>query len=136
MHPVRIALLLGALFTLFPGKLLWAQKAAAPAVDSALLQQQLQQLAGENQQLQTELVQLRKSLAQAALFDQRNRELEQRMVELERELQLLQQENRALQDGNEQGWFLRGAGVLLLGLVLGALIPQINRRKAPRWGDL
>lgn len=90
----------------------------------------------ENQRLSQELAQIHKTAANAITIDQRNRELEKQMVDMERELQLVEQENQSLSDGNAQTWFLRGAGVLLLGGFLGLIIPRVRWHKRNRWGEL
>jgi SH3 domain protein len=108
-----------------------------------LLQQQrnasetrLQQTDNDNQRLSQDLTQIRKTAANAIAIDERNKLLEQQTVELERRLQILQQENQALADTSNQGWFLRGAGVLFFGLLLGLIVPQFRMRKSARWSDL
>ncbi len=90
----------------------------------------------ENEQLSQSLSQIRKTSANAITIDERNKKLEQQMVAFERQLQLLQQENLALRDNSNQTWFIRGAGVLLFGLVLGVVLPRLRFRKNSRWGDL
>lgn len=100
------------------------------------LQTQLTQTSKDSQRLNQDLTQIRKTAANAIAIDERNQLLEQQTVELERELQLLQQENRALSDSSTQNWFLRGAGVLFAGLILGIIIPNMRWRKSNRWSDL
>ena len=132
-------------------RMIRAEKALEPATtENAKLKQQLQQLAEEkraveakyeqlrtdSQQLSQELAQIHKTAANAIAIDERNKDLEKQMVELERELQIVQQENQILSDNSTQAWFLRGAGVLLLGGVIGLMIPRIRWQKPNRWGDL
>ena len=90
----------------------------------------------EGQRLNQDLTQIRKTAANAIAIDERNQSLEQQMVELERELQIVQQENRALSDNSNQNWFIRGAGVLFFGLILGVIIPRLRWHKSARWSDL
>ena len=132
-------------------RMIRAEKALEPATtENAKLKQQLQQLDEEkraveakyeqlrtdSQQLSQELAQIHKTAANAIAIDERNKDLEKQMVELERELQIVQQENQILSDNSTQAWFLRGAGVLLLGGVIGLMIPRIRWQKPNRWGDL
>ena len=93
-------------------------------------------LLAENQRLSQELAQIHKAAANAIAIDQRNKELERQMVDLERELQIVQQENQILSDGSTRAWFLRGAGVLLLGGIIGLIIPRLRFQRRNRWGDL
>ncbi len=102
----------------------------------AQLEQDHQRLQAENRRLNEDLAQLRRTAENALIIDQRNRRLEQRTVELERSLQLAQQENDALRDRSSQQWFLRGAGVLLAGLLLGVFLPRLRTRRTSRWGEL
>lgn len=90
----------------------------------------------ENQRLSQELAQLRKTAVNAINIDSRNQSLEQDRLELERSLQLAQQENQALRDTSNQAWFLRGAGVLLGGILLGVFFPRLGSRNSRRWSEL
>lgn len=132
-------------------RMIRAEKALEPLkAENAQLKEQLQALSGtqqeanarfsklqeENQRLSQELAQIHKTAANAIAIDRRNRELEKQMVDLERELQLVEQENQSMSDGNAQAWFLRGAGVLLLGGILGLIIPRVSWQKRNRWGEL
>ena len=56
-----------------------------------------------------------------------------RMVALERSLQTLQQENENLKDRTARDWFMVGAGVVLLGIIVGLIIPRIRWRKKSSW---
>jgi len=90
----------------------------------------------ENQRLSQELAQIRKTAANAMVIDEQNKTLQERMVNLERELQITQQENQALADRSAKDWFLAGAGVLLLGVILGTIIPRLRWQKRDRWREL
>jgi SH3 domain protein len=96
----------------------------------------LEQAEKGSQRLNQDLTQIRKTAANAIAIDERNKLLEQQAVELERTLQIVQQENRALSDTSNQSWFVRGAGVLIFGLIIGLIIPQIRWRKPSPWSDL
>ena len=116
-----------------------AQTPSSETADSAEPNPLLAQLAAleqQNQQLRQEVSRLRKVVTTAQALDRRNQTLETRMVELEREMQLARQEAQTLRDRTGQDWFLRGAGVLLVGLLLGVLLSRLQRPKAPRWSDL
>ena len=55
------------------------------------------------------------------------------MVSLERQLQTLQQENEGLKDRTARDWFMVGAAVVLLGIIVGLIIPRIRWRKKSSW---
>lgn len=112
------------------------QQLAALAEAKRSLEGDYQKISADSQHLNDSLAQIRKTSANAIAIDQRNKELEKQVVELERSLQLAQQENQALRDNSNQSWFLRGAGVLLLGALLGVVLPRMRSHKSNRWGDL
>jgi SH3 domain protein len=56
-----------------------------------------------------------------------------RMVSLERQLQTVQQENETLKDRTARDWFMVGAAVILLGIIVGLIIPKIRFRKKSSW---
>jgi len=45
----------------------------------------------------------------------------------------LEQENRVLSSQTTRYWFVTGAAVLVVGLVLGLWLPRINWRRRRRW---
>lgn len=94
------------------------------------------ELSDENQRLSQRLAHVRKVAANAVAIDEENRSLHERVVQLERELQILEQENRLLSDRSTRDWFLVGGGVLLLGIVAGALLPRMRGRGGQHWGEL
>lgn len=93
-------------------------------------------LRNANQRLNQDLVQIRKTAANALTIDERNKTLETRTVELERALQIVQQENQALRDSSSQTWFLYGAGTIMLGIILGLILPKLRFRRNNRWAEL
>lgn len=95
-----------------------------------------QKLSDENQRLRQELAQFHKTAEQVVTIDEQNRMLHERVIDLERELQIVQQEKQALEDSHGRGWFLVGSGVLLAGLVLGMILPRLDRQKHNRWREL
>lgn len=112
------------------------QQLARLDAEQQRLQQSHRQLEIANRRLSEQLAQIRKTAADAIAIDERNKRLEQKTIELERSLQLVQQENQALRDSSNQDWFVRGAGVLLAGLLVGAILPRLRPRRSARWGEL
>ncbi len=100
------------------------------------LEQQVQTLSNDNQRLGHELSHLRTVSANAVALDERNQVLEEEVVNLERALQVATQENALLSDRRNQDWFVRGAGVLFVGLLAGLLLPRLRSRRSSRWGEL
>jgi SH3 domain protein len=95
-----------------------------------------EQLSEENRRLSQELTQIRRTAANAVAIDDQNKTLQEQVVALEQALQIAQQENQSLSDRSTRRWFLLGAGVLLLGMILGLIVPRLRWQKRNRWGDL
>lgn len=100
------------------------------------LESSYEQLSEENRRLSQELTQIRRTAANAVAIDEQNKTLQERVVALEQALQIAQQENQSLSDRSDKRWFLLGAGVLLLGIILGLIVPRLRWQKRNRWGDL
>jgi SH3 domain protein len=52
-----------------------------------------------------------------------------------KETEMLRQENQALKDRAKKDWFIAGAGVMLIGIVLGLLISRLRLRRSSWGGD-
>ena len=86
-----------------------------------------------NTSLSRELAHLKETSSNAVqILDERN-QLQQRVVTIERELESLKRENDMLQNSDALDWFLIGSGVLLLGIILGFILPKISWRKKSSW---
>ena len=72
-------------------------------------------------------------MASALAIDSENKDLKSRLVSLERQLQTVQQENESLKDRTARDWFMVGAAVVLLGIIIGLIIPKIRFRKKSSW---
>lgn len=97
---------------------------------------QLGQLDKENRKLKQELENIRRTASSSLAIDAENRELKSRIVAYERQLQSLQQENSGLKDRTARDWFMVGAGVVILGMIIGLIIPRIRWRKKSSWDSL
>ncbi len=90
----------------------------------------------ENERLQADLTKIRRTSANALALDDENRRLKKRLAELTQEHELALQSNQSLKDRSARDWFLVGAGVILLGMILGLIIPKIRWRRKSSWGSL
>ena len=91
-------------------------------------------LLGENAKLQRELEEIRRLSADEIGIGEQNRRLRRRLSSADDRVLELEAESRELRDGTAQDWLVRGAGVLLAGLLLGILLPRIpKRRPKSRW---
>ena len=55
-----------------------------------------------------------------------NKELTKKLGDAQRQIDELKSENVALSDRSKRDWFLIGAGVLAIGLLLGLLVPHLG----------
>jgi len=100
------------------------------------LQGERDQLARDASELRRELDELRQAAAEPLQLRERNRALSERVETLERELGEARAEAASLRRNTQRDWFVAGAAVLLLGLVLGLVLPRIRWRRRSRWGEL
>ena len=97
------------------------------------LEKNLQELEGQSRGVSQELSEIKRTASSALAIDSENKELKGRMVSLERQLQTVQQENETLKDRTARDWFMVGAAVVLLGIIVGLIIPKIRFRKKSSW---
>jgi len=90
----------------------------------------------QNRKLSQELEAIRRTASSALAIDAENKELKSRIIAYERQLQTLQQENTGLKDRTARDWFMVGAGVIILGMIIGLIIPRIRWRKKSSWDTL
>jgi SH3 domain protein len=103
--------------------------------EKGALQQEKASLSGEHRKVSQELSEIKRTASSALALDSENKELKSRLVALERNVQTMQQENTALKDRTARDWFMVGAGVVLLGIIVGLIIPRIRWRRKSSWGD-
>ena len=113
-------------------------KAEAGKLDSgrSKLMARLDALQKENERLKSDLAEIRRTSANALALDDENRKLKHRLAELTQEHELVLQSNQSLKDRSARDWFLVGAGVILLGMIIGLIIPKIRWRRKSSWGSL
>ncbi len=98
-----------------------------------MLNKKLGSLEGDSRKVSQELTEIKRTASSALAIDSENKELKGRVVSLERELQTVQQENEGLKDRTARDWFMVGAAVVLLGIIVGLIIPRIRWRKKSNW---
>ncbi len=76
-------------------------------------------LRAENNELQEELDRITRLAANVIAIDQENSQLKNEQESLHANIDALDVANRELQDVSNRGWFLNGAGVVLMGLLIG-----------------
>ena len=104
--------------------------------DKSSLSKEKGDLVTENDKLKTELDHIRKTAASALAIESENKRLSNERVKLETELQMAQQENISLKDRSNREWFVRGAGVVIAGILIGLILPKIRFSRRSRWNSL
>lgn len=102
---------------------------------SAAAQQRIQTLEQDNGRLSNELAALQQKAANVLAIDRENMQLRTDLQETEIQLQGLQQTNADLRSQKGLYGFVVGAAVLLLGIVLGLVLPGLRRRKRGGYGS-
>jgi len=97
------------------------------------LDSETSQLKEANVKLSRELSELQKTSSNAVQILEERNQLQQRVVSIEREFESLKRETDTLKNSNAQDWFLVGSGVLLLGIILGFILPKLSWRKKSSW---
>jgi len=100
------------------------------------LNQQLKQLQQTDKKRNEELNRLRRVAAKPMQLEKENIRLKKELLDLENEHELVKQENQMLRDSADREWFLTGAGVIILGIILGLIAPSLRPRKKSSWSSL
>ena len=97
---------------------------------------ELARVKDENLKLNKQLTDIQRTASSALAIDAENKELKNRLMQMERERETLSQENVALHDRTARDWFMIGAGVIVLGIIIGLILPRIRVRKRSSWDSL
>lgn len=104
------------------------------------LRKQNTQLNGEYSKLQSEhkstsaeLTKLSQIAAHPKQLQSENVELRQKYAKMSDEYTLIKQENQVLKDRSKRNWFLAGALVVIIGMVIGLIIPKLRFRRKDGW---
>ena len=89
-----------------------------------------------NKKQAEELAQLRQVAAKPLKLANENQQIKKELLDLENEHTLLSQETQMLRDSSDREWFLNGAGVIIIGIILGLIIPRLRVRKKSSWSSL
>ncbi|MCP4001277.1 MAG: TIGR04211 family SH3 domain-containing protein [Gammaproteobacteria bacterium] len=108
--------------------------------DIAALKKERQSLQGEvaelqenNSLLQGQVDRITKLSANTIQVDDQNKQLKQRLSDSEKQIDELESNNAQLGSRANREWFLVGGAVLVLGLLLGLILPRMNWRKKSTW---
>lgn len=109
---------------------------AALSEEKKELQNTSNNLDKSNSQLNSELKRIKTSAGRALEIESENKELRSKVIKLERDNQALAQENETLKDRNARDWFMVGAGVAILSLLLGLILARFGRRRKTSWSSM
>ncbi len=96
-------------------------------------QTELRTLTQSHANLQQKYARLSKVAADPQAVEERNLKLEQEIVDLNSANLMLEQQNQMLADTRERNWFLAGAGVLIMGLLVGLGAAFLIRKPKSMW---
>lgn len=91
--------------------------------------QRISELERDKQQLEAELAEIQRTAANVLNINSRNKELHEQLSAAETRVGVLEQENRELMSQTTRYWFMTGALVLLVGVILGLWLPRIKWRR-------
>ena len=95
--------------------------------------QQIATLQREKAALETELAEIKRTSANVLAISDQNKTLMDELAAAQIRADTLEQENRMLGSQTTRYWFVTGALVLVVGLILGLWLPRINWRRRRRW---
>ncbi|HHZ88032.1 MAG TPA: TIGR04211 family SH3 domain-containing protein [Chromatiales bacterium] len=97
------------------------------------LRSSLTQCEAANERLSSDLADIRRTAANTLSINADNKRLKQTIIDMERELQAIQLEAEDLRDKTARDWFMSGAGVIVLGILIGLIAPRIRLRRKSSW---
>jgi len=87
----------------------------------------------EKSSLESELADIKRTAANVLAIDRQNKDLRDRLATTEIEVSTLEQINRELTGQATRTWFMAGALVLIVGIILGLWLPRIRWQKRSRY---
>jgi SH3 domain protein len=87
----------------------------------------------EKQQLEEELGEIKRTAANVLSINDQNKQLRDQLASAEIEVATLEQHNRELTSQTTRYWFMTGALVLLVGMILGIWLPRIRWQRRSRY---
>ena len=94
---------------------------------------QIETLENEKAALENELAEIRRTAANVLSINDQNKSLMDQLTAAQIRADTLEQENRALASQTTRYWFMAGALVLLIGILLGIWLPRIRWQRRSRY---
>ena len=95
--------------------------------------QRIETLEREKSDLEEELAEIKRTAANVLTINNQNKQLREELAAEEIRVATLEQENRELTSQTTRYWFMSGALVLVVGMVLGLWLPRIRWQRRSRY---
>ena len=96
-------------------------------------ERRIKQLEDENAKLTADLAEIKRTAANVLSINDQNKELRDQLNATEIRVDTLEHENRDLMSQTKRYWFMSGALVLVIGIVLGLWLPRIRWQRRSRY---
>jgi len=83
--------------------------------------------------LEKQNTEIQDAAARPIQLDRENKELRTKNAEMAKEIADLKIENESLKGASDRDWFMTGAGVIILGVLIGLIVPRLRLRKQSSW---
>jgi len=93
----------------------------------------IETLEREKSELEEELAEIKRTSANVLSINNQNKQLREQLAAEEIRVATLEQENRELSSQTTRYWFMSGALVLVVGMVLGLWLPRIRWQRRSRY---
>lgn len=90
----------------------------------------------QNKDLEQELNEIKRTAANVLSINNQNKDLREQLAAAEIQAATLEQQNRELSSQTTRYWFMSGALVLVIGLILGLWLPRIRWQRRSRYDRL
>ena len=87
----------------------------------------------DKQALENELAEIKRTAANVLSINDQNKELRDQLATTEIQVDTLEQQNRELTGQTTRYWFMSGALVLVIGMILGLWLPRIRWQRRSRY---
>ena len=95
--------------------------------------QQIEALTRDKERLEGELATIRRTAADVLSINEQNARLHDQLAAADVRIGALEQENRELSGESTRFWFVTGAAVLIVGILLGIWLPRIRWQRRSRY---
>ena len=96
-------------------------------------ERQIATLEGENRKLSEELAEIQRTAADVLAINDQNKTLRDELNAADIRVDTLEHENRGLRAQSTRYWFMTGALVLVVGIILGLWLPKIRWQRRSRY---